>query len=149
MFFFLLFFSILFIKENPYFFEILLDISGFIGGTAFPFSFLLHYFLGSPYLTLFIRSHFNSDAVLGILNYRRSEKSNNSIYKMTRNHISFIKSLSFCYHCFEKVYSLLLTLQYKFVLLKCHGDIELNPDPEKLKAKRKMFPLSPIGVLIP
>ena len=110
------------------------------------------------FITLFFRQSisypihqitFNSDAVLGILNYRSLEKSNNSIYKMTRNHISFIKSLSFSYHCFEKVYILLLTLQYKFVLLKCHGDIEMNPVPEKLKAKRKMLPLSPIGVLIP
>ena len=101
-FFFILFFSILFIKGNPYFFEILFDISGFIGGTAFPFSFLLHYFLGSPYLTLFIRSHFNSDAVLGILNYRSSEKSNNSIYKMTRTIFLSLKACLFAIIALKK-----------------------------------------------
>ena len=42
-------------------FDILLGMLGFIGGIALSLSFLLNrIFLGSPYLTLFIRLHFIS-----------------------------------------------------------------------------------------
>ena len=64
---------------------------------------------------------------------------------MNRNHISLIKSL-FCYcHYFEKGYVPLLKLLYIFVLLTCHGDVELNPDPKKLE---KIPSLSGAGILI-
>ena len=46
---------------------------------------------------------------------------------MTRNHISLIESLFF--FCF------FFTLPYIFVLLKCHGDIELYPGPENFNKK--------------
>ena len=37
------------------------------------------------------------------------------------------------YHYLEGVYTTVITLLYIFVLLLCHGDIEPNPGPKKLK----------------
>ena len=40
-----------------------------------------------------------------------------------------------CWHYFESPFIFLLTLAYIFLLLQCHGDIELNPGPQKVKTK--------------
>ena len=45
----------------------------------------------------------------------------------------FISSSNFV--TVESTYMSFLTLLYMFILLQCHGDIEKNPDPRKLKIK--------------
>ena len=46
-----------------------------------------------------------------------------------------IESSLLFYHYFESAYISLFTLLYLFALLQCHGDIELNPGPKKLRNK--------------
>ena len=41
--------------------------------------------------------------------------------------------LLYCWNYFESVFIFLLTLVYIFIILQCHGDIERNPGPGKLK----------------
>ena len=49
-----------------------------------------------------------------------------------RKNLGFLfESLFFCFYYFENTFLFLLTLLYVFVLLQCHGDIELNPGPKK------------------
>ena len=43
------------------------------------------------------------------------------------------ETLLFFYHYFEGVYITIITLLFIFALLLCHGDIEINPGPKKLK----------------
>ena len=51
-----------------------------------------------------------------------------------RKNLGFLfESLFLCFYYFENTFLFLLTLLYVFVLLQCHGDIELNPDPKKSK----------------
>ena len=54
---------------------------------------------------------------------------------MVNNFISLIEILLLLYHYFESAYIFLFTLLYLFVVLQCHGDIELNPGPKNLKNK--------------
>ena len=51
------------------------------------------------------------------------------------NFIYSVESLLLLCHYFESAYIFLFTLLYLFVLLQCHGDIELNPGPKTLKTK--------------
>ena len=51
---------------------------------------------------------------------------------LVNNFTCLIESLLPFYHYFESAYIVLFTLLYIFALLQCHGDIELNPGPEKL-----------------
>ena len=83
--------------------------------------------------------------IIGIFNYQSLGKPNHSIYETKRNHISLIKSLSCCCHCFEKVYVPLFTLLYILVPLKYHGNVDLNPGQ---KYSRKISSLSAIGILV-
>ena len=39
------------------------------------------------------------------------------------------------WHYLESTFIFSLTLTYIFLLLQCHGDIEVNPRPQKLKPK--------------
>ena len=43
------------------------------------------------------------------------------------------ETLPLFYHYVEGVYITIITLLFIFALLLCHGDIEINPGPKKLK----------------
>ena len=69
-------------------------------------------------------------AVIGVFNCRSLVMSKNSENYLVNNFISLIESLLLLCHYFESAYIFLFTLLYLFVLLQCHGDIELNPGPK-------------------
>ena len=71
-------------------------------------------------------------ALIGIFNCRISGTSNNR-YNLIRKFVSMFENLLLFYHYLQGVYITVITLQYIFVLLLCHGDIEPNPGPKKLK----------------
>ena len=52
---------------------------------------------------------------------------------LLRKFVSMLENLLLFYHYLEGVYTTIITLLYIFVLLLCHGDIEPNPRPKKLK----------------
>ena len=72
-------------------------------------------------------------AVTGIFNCRILAMSKNCENYLVNNFISLIESLLLLCHYFESASIFLFTLLYLFVLLQCHGDIELNPGPKNLK----------------
>ena len=74
-------------------------------------------------------------AVIGIFNGRISVMSKNCESHLVNNFTSLIESSLLFYHYFESAYIYLFTLLYMFALLRCHGDIELNPGPKKLRNK--------------
>ena len=74
-------------------------------------------------------------AVIGIFNCRISVMSKNCESHLVNNFTSLIESSLLFYHYFERAYISLFTLLYIFALLQCHGDIELNPGPKKLRNK--------------
>ena len=51
---------------------------------------------------------------------------------LVNNFTCLIESLLLFYHYFESAYIVLFTFLHIFVLLQCHGDIELSPGPKKL-----------------
>ena len=61
--------------------------------------------------------------------------SKNCESHLVNNFTSLIESSLLFYHYFESAYISLFTLLYIFALLQCHGDIELNPGPKKLRNK--------------
>ena len=71
-------------------------------------------------------------AVIGIFNCRISVMSKICESHLVNNFTCLIESLLLFYHYFESAYIVLFTLLYIFPLLQCHGDIELNPGPQKL-----------------
>ena len=74
-------------------------------------------------------------ALIGIFNLRISGTSTNNRYRynLIRKFVSMFEHLLLFYHYLEGVYITVITLLYIFVLLLCHGDIEPNPGPKKLK----------------
>ena len=74
-------------------------------------------------------------AVIGIFNCRISVMSKNCESHLVNNFTSLTESSLLFYHYFESAYISLFTLLYIFALLQCHGDIELNPGPKKLRNK--------------
>ena len=72
-------------------------------------------------------------ALIGIFNCRISGTSTNNRYNLIRNFVSMLENSLLLYHYLEGVYSAVITLLYIFVLLLCHGDLEPNPGPKKLK----------------
>ena len=71
-------------------------------------------------------------AVIGIFNccYVGISKTCNLSYNVT----AVLEMVLLCYHYFESAYIYLLTFLYLFCSLYCcHGDIELNPGPRRLK----------------
>ena len=72
-------------------------------------------------------------AVIGIFNCRMSVVSTNWECKLSTNFITVLEILLLCYYYFESTYMSFLRLLYMFILLQCHGDIEKNPGPRKLK----------------
>ena len=84
-------------------------------------------------------------ALIGIFNCRISGTSANNRYNLIRKFVSMFENLLLFYHYLKGVYTTVITLLYIFVLFLCHGDIEPNPGPKKLK---KIPFLSSIGILI-
>ena len=78
-------------------------------------------------------------------NCRISGTSTNNRYNLIRKFVSMFENLLLFYNYPQGVYITVITLQYIFVLLLCHGDIEPNPGPKKLK--KNPF-LSAIGISI-
>ena len=72
-------------------------------------------------------------AVIGIFNCRSSVMPSYEC-NLNKNLASLFEVLLFFWHCFESDFIFLLTLVYIFIFLQCHGDIEPNPGPKKLKA---------------
>ena len=70
-------------------------------------------------------------AVIGIFNRRFSGLSKNC--NLRRNITTVFVTVLLCYDYFESAYIFLLTFLYISCFLLCHGDIELNPCPWKLK----------------
>ena len=80
-------------------------------------------------------------AVKGIFNCRISVVSTNCECKLNRNFITMLEILLLCYYYLESTYMSFLTLLYMFIILQCHGDIEKNPGPKKLKKNTLSMPL--------
>ena len=72
-------------------------------------------------------------AVIGIFNSRISGIFINKRCNIIINLISMFETLLLFYHYVEGVYITIITLIFIFALLLCHGDIEINPRPKKLK----------------
>ena len=79
-------------------------------------------------------SVFQWRVVTGIFNFRTLKTIKVFANNPTKILFTLFEALFFLWHYFEKVCFSLLTLLYIFILLKCHGDIELNPGPRKLKS---------------
>ena len=80
-------------------------------------------------------------ALIGISNCRISGTSTNNRYNLIRKFVSMFENLLLFYHYLEGVYIAVITLLYIFVFLLCHGDIEPNPGPKKLKKILFCLPL--------
>ena len=78
-------------------------------------------------------SVFQWRVVTGIFNCRKLGTTKDFSKNSTKVLFIMFEVLFFLWHCFENVCLSLLTLLYIFIFLKCHGDIELNPGPRKLK----------------
>ena len=74
-------------------------------------------------------------AVIGVFNCRILVMSKNCKNYFINNFTSLIEILLLLCHYFKSAFIFLFTLLYLFVLLQCHGDIELNPGPKNLKTK--------------
>ena len=72
-------------------------------------------------------------AVIGIFNFRISGIFKNKRCNIIINLISMFETLLLFFHYVEGVYITIITLLFIFALLLCHGDIEINPGPKKLK----------------
>ena len=72
-------------------------------------------------------------AVIGIFNCRMPVVTTNCECKVSENFTTMFEILLLCYYYLESAYMSFLTLLYMFILLQCHGDIEKNPCPRKLK----------------
>ena len=72
-------------------------------------------------------------AVIGIFNSRISGIFINKRYNIIINLISMFETLLLFYHDVGGVYVTIITLLFIFALLLCHGDVEINPGPKKLK----------------
>ena len=62
-----------------------------------------------------------------------SGTSANNKYNIIRNFVSILENLLLFYHYLEGLYITIITFLYIFLILLCHGDIEPNPGPRKLK----------------
>ena len=70
-------------------------------------------------------------AVMGIFNCRFLRISKNC--NLSRNFTTVFETVPLCYHYFESAYIFVLAFLYISCFLLCHGDIESNPGPRKLK----------------
>ena len=69
---------------------------------------------------------------VGMFNCRRLKSTNDVVNNPRKNLFILFEVLFVLLHYSECFFSL-LTLLYLFTFLKCHGDIEINPGPRKLK----------------
>ena len=69
---------------------------------------------------------------VGMFNCRRLKSTNDLVNNPRKNLFTLFEVLFVLLHYSECFFSL-LTLLYLFTFLKCHGDIEINPGPRKLK----------------
>ena len=84
-------------------------------------------------------------AVIGIFNCRSLKTSKNFACNIRKNTSTIFECLILCFHYFENLFFSLLTCLYDvFLLLRSHGDIELNLGPNKSKENN----LFVIGILI-
>ena len=83
-------------------------------------------------------------ALIGIFNCQVSVTSKNNRYNLIRNFVSMLENFLLFYHDLKGVYITVITFLYVFVPLLCHGDIEPNSAPKKLK---NIF-LSATGILM-
>ena len=74
-----------------------------------------------------------SCTLIGICNFWLSGISTNNRYNHIRNFVSIPENLLLFYHYLEEVYITIITFLYNFVLLLCHGYLERNLGPKKLK----------------
>ena len=74
-------------------------------------------------------------AVIGIFNCQGLTIPKNHLCNLSKILICLFEILLVCWHYFESAIIFLLTLTYMFLPLQYHGDIELNPGPQKLKSK--------------
>ena len=72
-------------------------------------------------------------AVIGIFNCRSLKISKNFACNIRNNISTIFECLILCFHYFENFLFSFLTCLYIFLLLRSHGDIELNPGPNKSK----------------
>ena len=72
-------------------------------------------------------------ALIGIFNCQVSVTSRNNRYNLIRNFVSMLENFLLFYHYLKGVYITVITFLYVFALLLCHGDIEPNSAPKKLK----------------
>ena len=72
-------------------------------------------------------------AAIGIFNCRSLEMHKNFICNKFKVLVTILECLFLCYHYLESFFFSLLTILYMFLLLRSHGDIELNPGPRKSK----------------
>ena len=84
-------------------------------------------------------------AVIGIFNCRMSVVSTNCECKLSTNCITMLEILLLYYYYLGSTYMAFLTLLYMFILSQCHGYIEKNPGPRKLKTNHSKYA---IGILI-
>ena len=84
-------------------------------------------------------------ALIGTFNCRISGTSANNRCNLTRKFVSMLENLLLFSHYLKGVCITVITLLYIFVLLLCHGVIEPEPEPKKLK---KIPFLSVIGILM-
>ena len=73
--------------------------------------------------------------VIVIFNCRSLEMSH-YVYNLTKNFVSIFDVLLLCWHYFESAFIVLLMFVYMHIILQCHGDIEPNPGPRKLKTNK-------------
>ena len=71
-------------------------------------------------------------AVIGIFNCRSSTKCCH-ISNLNQNFVSMFEVLFYCWPFCESTFIFLSSLLYIIIILQCHGDIETNPGPRKLK----------------
>ena len=81
--------------------------------------------------------------VVGVFNCRILLMSKNGENYLVNNFVSLIESLLLLCCYFESAYIFLFKLLYLFVLLQCHGNIELNPGLKILKIN---YSQSAIGI---
>ena len=74
-------------------------------------------------------------AVTGIFNCQGGTIPKNHLCNLSKNLIRLFEILLVCWQYFEYAFIFLLTLTYIFLFLQCHGDIEVNSGPQKLKPK--------------
>ena len=70
-------------------------------------------------------------ATIGIFNCRSLEMHKNFICNKFKVLVTILECLFLCYHYLESFFFTLLTILYTFLLLRYHGDIELNPGARK------------------